>query len=490
MGIVAKQSIYNVISIGIAFLIGAINMVFLYPRYPGKEFQGLIVALLANSNLIQPFISFGVQHTLIKYFSDSKTKAERDRLLWFVLLFPLVILLLILPMYYKYNADVLNFISGSSDTVGRFPFLILAVAIATAYFEIFFSWLRVHLQSVFGNFLKEVYPRLLTFSLLIAYIFEWIDLNTFIDYLIIGYYLRLFFIAAYSFYVYVPSFEFRLPSNWRAMLRYSALIFLSGAAASFILDIDKSMIFAITSDENVAFYAVALYIAAVVEAPGRAMFQITSPLVATALNANDMSRLEVLLKKSSANLMVVSGLAFLVINLNLLDFYDLIDQEGYVSAFSVVIIVSLGKLFSMSMGCLNNIISNSKYYSYVFWFSVSSALLAVILNYYFINAYGIIGAALATLIVIVFINICKIILIYLVFKIHPYNSKSFSIIGSIFMIYGIVYFIPTMMHPLISILMRSFLIVVLFGIPFFAFRWSSDIETILKRIKINFKAVF
>ena len=30
----------------------------------------------------------------------------------------------------------------------------------------------------------------------------------------------------------------------------------------------------------------------------------------------------------------------------------------------------------MSMGCLNNIISNSKYYIYVFWFSVSSALLA------------------------------------------------------------------------------------------------------------------
>ena len=50
MGIIAKQSIYNVVSIGIAFIIGAINMVFLYPKYPGKEFQGLVVALLANSN--------------------------------------------------------------------------------------------------------------------------------------------------------------------------------------------------------------------------------------------------------------------------------------------------------------------------------------------------------------------------------------------------------------------------------------------------------
>ena len=69
MGIITKQSIYNIISIGFAFMIGAVNMLFLYPSFPGKEFQGLIIALLANSNLIQPFISFGVQHTLIKFLT-------------------------------------------------------------------------------------------------------------------------------------------------------------------------------------------------------------------------------------------------------------------------------------------------------------------------------------------------------------------------------------------------------------------------------------
>ena len=59
MGVIAKQSIYNVLSIALAFIIGAFNMLFLYPKFLGKEFQGLIVALLANSNLIQPFVSFG-----------------------------------------------------------------------------------------------------------------------------------------------------------------------------------------------------------------------------------------------------------------------------------------------------------------------------------------------------------------------------------------------------------------------------------------------
>ena len=86
MGIITKQSIYNVTSIGFAFMIGAVNMLFLYPSFPGKEFQGLVIALLANSNLIQPFISFGVQHTLIKFYSSASCKEQQDRLLWLSLI--------------------------------------------------------------------------------------------------------------------------------------------------------------------------------------------------------------------------------------------------------------------------------------------------------------------------------------------------------------------------------------------------------------------
>ena len=166
MGIITKQSIYNVTSIGFAFMIGAVNMLFLYPSFPGKEFQGLIIALLANSNLIQPFISFGVQHTLIKFFSDADSKEQQDRLLWFSLFFPLLILILLVPFYIYFNEEILSFISNENLLVNKFPFLIISIAISTAYFEIFFSWLRVQLKSVFGNFLKEVYPRLLTFFFL------------------------------------------------------------------------------------------------------------------------------------------------------------------------------------------------------------------------------------------------------------------------------------------------------------------------------------
>ena len=261
------------------------------------------------------------------------------------------------------------------------------------------------------------------------------------------------------------------------------LIFLSGASASLILDIDKSMIFSLISEENVAFYAVALYITAVIEAPGRAMFQITSPMVAKALNENDKLNLEKLLKKSSLNLMIVSGIIFLIINLNLIDFYKILNEEGYASAIGVVVIVSIGKFFSMSMGCLNNIISNSKYYIYVFWFSVSSAILAIILNFILIKSYGIIGASIATLIVIIFINSCKILLVYFLYKIHPYSLKTMEVFISLVVIYGLIYLIPSFQSSWISIFIRTALILFLFSIPFFSFGWSKDIIDVINNIR-------
>ena len=105
MGIITKQSIYNIISIGFAFMIGAVNMLFLYPSFPGKEFQGLIIALLANSNLYNHSFLL-VFNTLIKFFSNADSKEQQDRLLWFSLFFPLLILILLVPFYIYFNEEI------------------------------------------------------------------------------------------------------------------------------------------------------------------------------------------------------------------------------------------------------------------------------------------------------------------------------------------------------------------------------------------------
>jgi len=477
MGIIAKQSFYNSISIGLAFLIGAVNTVFLYPTYMGSEFQGLIVALLALSNLVQPFISFGVQHSLIKFYSTCKTKEEQDRLLSLSITLPVVIFFLIMIISLFFKTEIIAFIANKNSAIGKYSFLIIAIAFSTAMFEIFYNWLRIQLHSVFGNFLKEFYPRALIFVLLILYSSKLLDLDSFIVALIIGYYLRFFLVLVYALINYTPKFSFKFPDQIKNVFRYSLLIFMSGTAASLILDIDKSMISNVLTVENVAYYSVAVFIASVIEFPGRAMFQILSPLVAKALNDNDNNQLLFLLKKSANNLLLSSGLLFLLINLNLIDFYNWVNLQGYTKAIDVVLIISFGKLFSMSMGCLNNIITNSKYYHYVFWFSIVSAILAVLLNIFFIKLYGIIGAAYATLIVIVLINLMKILLVQLTFNINPFGKKTILTLLVIFAVYLIFSYINFDFSPFISIVFRSLLIGVIFAAISYILKLTSDFQS-------------
>jgi len=485
MGIVVRQSFLNLISIGIAFLIGAVNTLYLYPTFLGSKLQGLIIALLAISNLLQPFISFGTQHAVIRYYSKYTKKTDKDGLLTLSIIIPLVIVILFAPVFYTYYDEIRQFLFQNDQSLSQYAYVILFVAVSTSFFEVFYSWLRVKLKSVFGNFLKELYPRLLISFLLISYSYGVLDFENFVLFLIYGYYLRLLIIIIYSFYINKPRISLSFKSDFNEVFKYCLLIFLSGAASSIILDIDKSMLSSILTVENVAYYSVAVFIAAVIEIPGRAMFQILSPVVADAINKNHFKKLEGLLKKSSTNLVLVASLFFLLINLNLDDFYEMLNQDGYSIGIPIVIIVSFGKLYSMSIGCVNNIISNSKYYYYTFWFSLFSSVLAVVLNIYLITDYGIVGAAYATLIVIIIMNSLKLYLIKVKFNIHPYSKDTAKII--VLSIIGFIIFsnLKLDFQPVLNIIIKSSLILILYTLSAYIFRLSNDVNIFIDKFNKN-----
>ena len=396
-----------------------------------------------------------------------------------------MIVILFAPVFYAYYDEIRQFLFQNDQSLSQYAYVILFVAVSTSFFEVFYSWLRVKLKSVFGNFLKELYPRLLISFLLISYSYGVLDFENFVLFLIYGYYLRLLIIIIYSFYINKPRISLSFKSDFKEVFKYCLLIFLSGAASSIILDIDKSMLSSILTVENVAYYSVAVFIAAVIEIPGRAMFQILSPVVADAINKNHFKKLEGLLKKSSTNLVLVASLFFLLINLNLDDFYEMLNQDGYSIGIPIVIIVSFGKLYSMSIGCVNNIISNSKYYYYTFWFSLFSSVLAVVLNIYLITDYGIVGAAYATLIVIFIMNSLKLYLIKVKFNIHPYSKDTAKII--VLSIIGFVIFsnLKLDFQPVLNIIIKSSLILILYTLSAYIFRLSDDVNIFIDKFNKN-----
>ena len=202
MGIVAKQSVQNIFSIGAGVLLGAVNTLFLYPVFLGSQLQGLVVALLSVSNLVQPFISVGLQHALIRFFPRYKQADQQHILLSWSLVIPLIFVGLLALFYWGVGDALLIRLFGLNPDIQTYGYMIFAIAIATGLFEVFYSWLRIRLQSVLGNFLKEFYPRLLLCICLILYGFEGINYPRLLHIVIGRYYLRLLIIASYAFWTH------------------------------------------------------------------------------------------------------------------------------------------------------------------------------------------------------------------------------------------------------------------------------------------------
>ena len=438
MGIVVNQSYKNIIIISIALVIGGVNTLYFYPVFLKAEYYGLVVFLLATSNLLQPLISFGSQHTIIKYFSSYNSAKEKDIFMSSIIFLPILTIIPICYLVVQFHDIIASFLSLKNPIIESYVWVIFLVAFATSYFEVFYSWARVQLKSVFGNFLKEIYPRVSIFILLLLVFFDIISKENFVWYLTGFYYLRLLIMIAYSLKLYTPNFYFKLPVNTKQILSYSIYIFLAGSAASILIDIDKFMIPQKEAISQAAFYAVAVFIATVVEIPGRALFQIVNPLVAKALNTNNFTELKMLYKESSLNLLIISGLFFLLINLNIVPFYELMDNPSYGTAVWVVLMISLSKLILMSFGCGPAILATSKFYKITLPFSIGMALSVYFLNDYLIDLMGINGAALSTLIVVAIFTFLKIIYLKSKLNLSPYsfNSvKTLFIIGSLFLIF-------------------------------------------------------
>ena len=479
MGIVFKQTSWNIVTISIAILIGGVNTLYFYPEFLKDDYYGLVVFLLATSNLLQPLMSFGAQHTIIKFFSSFNDKKKKDQFLSSVIFLPLFFIIPITFLVVQFHDIIAQFLSVKNPIIESYVWVIFLVSFATSYFEVFYSWSRVQFKSIFGNILKEIYPRISVLFLLVLVSFEVLNKENFVWWLTGLYYLRLILMIVYSFYLYKPVFSITIPDNFKEILSYSFYILLAGSAASFLIDIDKYMIPQKQAISQTAYYAVAVFIATVVEIPGRAMFQILNPLVAKSLNDQNYSELKYLYKKSSENLLLISGLFFLLINLNIDSFYLLLNNQFYSNASLVVLIISSAKLIQMSFGCGPAILATSTFYRITLPFSISMAISVYLLNDYLIDLYGINGAAISTFIVLLIFTILKILYIVFKIKIQPYSLNSLKILFSIFIVYLINYFINLDYNPLLNIFIRSVGITILYLIMIYFFGISQKLKNLL-----------
>lgn len=476
MGIVRSQSFKNTISTYLGFGIGAINTLFLYTNFLTDEYYGLVAFLLSTATIMMPFMAFGVHNAMIKFYTTFKTKNSINSFLTLMLFLPMVFIIpMVLLGYFAY--DVLaELLSDKNPIVEHYVWHILILAIAMAYFEIFFAWSKVQMQTVFGNVMKEMFHRIGTMILLLAVYLNWLTVEQFITALVAVYVLRMVIMKLFAFSVRFPKLKFQNIETLPSILKYAGLIIIAGSVAMLILDIDKFMIGRILKIEQVAYYSVAIFIATVIAVPQRAMHQIMMPLTAKYLNDKDKMALADLYKRSSLNLLVISGFIFLLIILNINQLYEILPEK-FTGGLFVVLIVSLAKLYDNSLGNNNAILFNSDYYRMVLFFGVLLAIMAIVLNAIFIPIYGIEGSAFATFLAVVFYNTIKIVFVKRKFDMQPFTYTSLKIIVILVLLSFAFYFWEFPFQPIVNIVLKSSVVGLLYFSLIYKFNISEDISS-------------
>jgi len=230
--------------------------------------------------------------------------------------------------------------------------------------------------------------------------------------------------------------------------------------------------------KQVAYYGLAFFIGSVIKVPARSISSISSPLIAKSFEENNRSNIQNIYSKTSINLLIIGGVIFLCIMLNIDDILQLLPEKFSHGKY-VVLFIGSAQLVNLIAGLHGLILVHSAHYKSIIYFNLFLFLITFVTNIIFIPKYGINGAALATLISLFVFNAARMFYVYKTMNFHPFSKKTALSILMIVVIYFLLSYLPLTSLSLLNIIIRCTLacLLVVFSVQYF--KLSEDIKQII-----------
>jgi len=420
------------------------------------------------------FLPIGINSATLRFFPHFKNETTRHYGYFaYMMIFPMVgfVVLSILLLIFKsviigYYIEKSKLFTDYFNCIFLYMFVLALVSVLQCYA---FSLLKTTVPS----FINDIFVRACIILLTIVYYYKWFSLEWYI-YLTIGIYaLQVFLVMLYIIYEEKPGlkidFSFLKTQNPKGMIRYGFMLSFTAMTAIGLKSIDSMFLGHYKGLETVAIYAIAALFSTVIEVPLNALEKIASPNISRAYKENDMNVVKDIYYKSSRYLLLMGGLLFLGININIHYLYQLTPKD-YSSATTVVLIVSIGTLINMATGVNDSILFNSNKYIYGTYMLLMLFGLAIITNMIFIPIFGMEGAALATCLSSFAYNFVKYFFIWKHFHLQPFDMKTIVIIFLIGVCFGINFLLPSFDGAILNIVFRSSIITLVYLAGTYFFR--------------------
>jgi O-antigen/teichoic acid export membrane protein len=503
MGIIQKQGVKSSFFIMIGFLIGAVNLLVLFPLFFSKNDQGLVRAMLDIGATLSVFCTLGTLPVIYKFypFYNHYLGPKKNELPFITLMINLIGFGILLIIGWQQKDFIIRKLGKSPSLAQYFNYVY-----PYTFFLLIFYWLEAFAwglrKGVYSNFLRETLIRILTTLLIIAFGLKYIDLAVFLTlfsllYVIPSILLLINLIQSQQFSfksLQISSVTKRLKGK---MFSFALFVFAGQFFNLLARTNDTFLIVGLRGLNDAAIFAIATYVSAILEIPQRSLNSISIPVLATSWKNKDFANIKHIYHKSVSNLLAIGLLLFGLIWLNtdnLVNFLNWVSNKeagGYDAISKLIFILGLAKLIDLATGVNSQIIGTSNFWKFDFFTNLFYILLSLPLNYYLIKNYNLEGLAYSNLIALCLYNSIRFLFLYKKFKLQPYTYKhGLFLVLSIGLIL-LVHQIPSVNNIVANIFLQSFV----FGISFYLLvSWMNPapeaLEIVNNFFKVKLPAIF
>ena len=503
MGIIQKQGVKSSFFIMIGFLIGAVNLLVLFPLFFSKNDQGLVRAMLDIGATLSVFCTLGTLPVIYKFypFYNHYLGPKKNELPFITLIINLIGFCILLIIGWQQKDFIIRKLGKSPSLAQYFNYVY-----PYTFFLLIFYWLEAFAwglrKGVYSNFLRETLIRILTTLLIIAFGLKYIDLAVFLTlfsllYVIPSILLLINLIQSQQFSfksLQISSVTRRLKGK---MFSFALFVFAGQFFNLLARTNDTFQIVVLKGLDDAAIFAIATYVSAILEIPQRSLNSISIPVLASSWKNKDFANIKHIYHKSVSNLLAIGLLLFGLIWLNtdnLVNFLNWVSNKeagGYDAISKLIFILGLAKLIDLATGVNSQIIGTSNFWKFDFFTNLFYILLSLPLNYYLIKNYNLEGLAYSNLIALCLYNSIRFLFLYKKFKLQPYTYKhGLFLVLSIGLIL-LVHQIPSVNNIVANIFLQS----TIFGISFYLLvSWINPapeaLEIVNNFFKVKLPAIF
>lgn len=491
MGIIQKQSIKSSIFILIGFLIGAVNMLLLFPAFLTQAQIGLTRAMLDTSLTLASLCSLGTLSLVYKFFPfyNDNLSVKKNDLPFITLTVNIIGFIIVLSLGFVFKDFIVRKMGKSHEFAEIFfyvfPFTFLMMLFSWA--ESFAWGLK---KTILPNFLRETGIRILTTILILLFAFKWISFSSFILFFSLLYLLPVItllivLVQSKKWVVRIQPISFVTRRLKKRMITFALFIFGAQFLNVLAKTNDTFLIMGLRGLSDTGIFAIAIYVTAVLDIPQRSMNSISIPILSESWKNKDLKNIDNIYKKSVSNLLVIGlglfGIIWLNIH-NLTFFLNGLAQKGgqnYKMIESIVLIMGIAKVIDLGTGINGQIIGTSNYWRFDFFTNVFYTFFSIPLNFILIKYYGLTGLACSNLFAQVLYNTIRYVFLWKKFNLQPYNYAHLWIVLLSASIYYGIHILPQSSNLYFDIVTRSIIFIALFVPVLYLTKAAPELTTIL-----------